>query len=452
MGRIRRWTEKNLKEWTDLRQEPAFKAVEIVASKGLKKVEKADLEPLLAVSPCLSDKTSLASVRQAIRAAVAGLAESRHAEALLALLRATTESEAMSVESAIRLSRVMLGQADAHVPKMEQQLGRRPTALELIPKLPADNANFRKAPQTKRAPGDYFFLLRELYEELVPWDIRKPQIAGEHSSRQGERNDRPSIGVPIKTELDIIKDIAQRHYGTTLELTQLARIFLTEHDVIESLNIDITLTDDTSQWYRFSVTRDFSARFTRYTVGVVIGDDARAALMRCIPELKDIIWLPPETPDLDASVDELIQDGLLEIRDRSSQRGYRPAPFEPIPDGSDLIIRLERDGTVEPSDYRLLHVALADEAELMNYRSTLHMRLNRGRRRCAWFADGPTFVNKINIDLTGFTDAATSSNTNVYFFLPGTASYSKSAELGGKLFERTVSDWVFRHHGFAIHW
>jgi hypothetical protein len=216
--------------------------------------------------------------------------------------------------------------------------------------------------------------------------------------------------------------------------------------------MEVWLTDDGEDEFRFHVIREFHARFSEYTVAVVLGDDARASITRCIPELKDVIWLPPETEDLDSVVEEMIRDGLLELRDRRSRTGFKAARFVPLDDGHEFAIRISNDGVTSPTLYRLLTLQIPGEHELVHFRSTLHMPLRKSRRRCAWFADGPTFIERISVDLSGLTDAATSEHANVYFMLPGTRSYSTATELESRRFERVVREWAVRHHGFLIQW
>jgi hypothetical protein len=468
-GRKPTWGTRRYAEWQALRAQPAFKALETIASQGLEKVDPADLAPLVSAAPTLSAKhASPSAVKKEIIEAAVRLNDPARSQAVLVLLRETHESHPMPVASAHRLARVTLGEADGHVDALASKLHRAPTQLELMDKIPADCSNFRRIPKKDRAPGKLFELLRDLYEELVPTPVDKPSTTDVEAHSEGATipadttYDASDPQAPISTrwrgktptvrDLAAIGRVVRKHYKTELDLTRFARAVLTPHDVIENLTIDVTLTDDGQDWYRFNVTRTFSARFIHYTAGVVLGDHARATLMRCIPELKELIWLPPETRDLDATVTELIKDGLLETRESTSSTGYRCAGFQPLADDHEFVKRLTLDGSLDPSTYRLLGVEITGSAELVGYRSTLHMPLARSRRRCAWFADGPVFVEKINIDLTDFTDAAESDHANVYFFLPGTDSYSRDAERGSKKFERTVRDWILRHHGFMIHW
>lgn len=465
MGRKKHWSSKRYEAWCALRKEPGFAVLELLGSMGIEKIDRTDLQGLIKVSPALSDSASLSEIKDAICGAARRLTNDRRTDAMLVVLRATEESANLPTESVHRLARVKLGEADPHIPTQERRLGRAPTELELIETLSKDNSNFRRGPNLKRKPGDYFLLLRELYSELVPGaeslfedsrtgpnslssDIAKspPPVNPSASKKAAQRS-------PTTSNIEAVRKALKRHFRTELELTQLARILLTDQDVIENLVMDIKLSDDRDDWFRFKVIREFHARFTEYTVGVVLGDDARATVTRCVPELKDVIWLPTETPNLDAVVDEMIQDGLLEIRDRLSQTGFKAARFLPLQDDHNFVTRIEHDGAITKDAYRLLGIDIAGgDSEVVHYRSTLNMPLRRTRRRCAWFADGPTFVDRISIDLQEFTDAVDSEHANVYFLLPGASSYSKDVELKTKRFERVVHDWVVRHHGFIIHW
>jgi hypothetical protein len=468
MGRPKIWDDDLYQAWVDRCSDPAFDVVKKLASRGLEKIDAAELAPLVSDSPTLAKLDSPSAVKKEISNAAERLNDPARRQAVLVLLRATHDSRSLGVASAHRLARVVLGEADCHAPTLARRLGRPPTRLELIDTIPPDSSNFRRSPRKDRPPGELFELLRDLYYELVPVRFEPPSDARRDTEQQGATipastvYDASDPQAPVSTrwrgktpavrDLAAIRRVVHKHYKTDLNLTRFARAVLTPHDVIENLTIDVTLTDDGKDWYRFNVTRAFNARFIHYTAGVVLGDHARATLMRCIPELKELIWLPPETRNLDATVAELISDGLLETRDSTSSTGYRCAGFQALADDHEFVERLRLDGSLDPNTYRLLSVDITGSAELVSYRSTLHMTLARSRRRCAWFADGPVFVEKINIDLTGFTDAITSEHANVYFFLPGTDSYSRGTETGSKRFQRTVDDWILRHHGFMIHW
>jgi hypothetical protein len=466
MGRKKIWNDEKYDDWSGLLMEPAFVALQLIVSRGLKRVEKTDLGALLSVSPHLSEAGSMSSLRRGVADAITRLDDERVSDALMALLRAKPESKQLQKDQAIRLARVKFGEVDSQVEALEQRIKATPTVYQLIELVSGDNGNFCKRPTHDRGPGDYFLLLRELYEELMPDSGHGSDVPSSHArdeaasvlthdaKSRGDPHAFPEwpIRSPSEADIDAVGRIAGQHYGTQLALARLAKLLLTEHDAIESLNMSVELIDNDSKWYFFNVVREFHARFTRYTAAVVLGDDTRAAVMRCIPELKDVIWLPSETSDLDATVDEMIDEGLLEISDGASKDGYSSAAFRRLGGDHEYVKRLKGDKSVDPATYRLLEVEIADEAALVNYRSTLHMRLTRSRRRCAWFADGPTFIHKITIDLTGFTDAANSKHTNVFFFLPYADSYSKEDEFGSKRFERTVDDWILRHHGFVIHW
>lgn len=450
-GRKPTWTAEQRAAWQALRDSPCFKELYSIVSVGLGQVDKASISTLLSESPYFSSESSL-SARNKIRAAIAKLPEPERQEALLAVLRATQESSGMSsVDSAFRLARVKLGEGEPHRERVARLVGRpadKVTDLELSDALvPKSNEKFRKTPGRSK-PGTLWLLLRDLYEQLLPPDGEDLDLEGPHAHPDTSELRTP----PSKADVDAVKAVVRQHYGTDLELTEFAKVLLTDHEVIEHLDMRVTLTDCDDDFYFYNVERHFQARFKHYTAAVAIGDATRAALMRCLPELKELIWLPPETPDLDEAVGELVQDGLLEIRDRSREGGYRSASFKRLPDDHDFEQRLRENESVQPESYRLLAVQITDEAELVDLRSTLHMRLNRSRRRCGWFADGPTYVDQVIIDLSGFADSATSDRANVYFFLPGTDGYSREPEASKKRFERNVHDWVVRHHGFAIHW
>jgi hypothetical protein len=459
MGRKRLWSPEQYDAWRALRERPEFGAVEQLISIGLDKVDLPELDTLIVSSPRLSPKDPLSRVRRAIRDATKDVGDNRRTEALMALLRATDEARSLPLDSAHRLARVKLGEAAPHSVSLERKLGRPPTSLELADTIPRDNGHFRRAPKVDRKPGEYFVLLRELYRELVPeprnaamddTDVRR----GEKRQQSKPRVAKSSSGrAPESTNIEAVRKALKRHFRTELELTPLARVLLTDQEAIENLTMEVWLTDDGDDAFRFHVIREFHARFSEYTVAVVIGDDARASITRCIPELKDVIWLPPETGDLDAVVNEMIGDGLLELRDRRSRTGFKAARFVPLDDGHDFVTRLADDGVTSQALYRLLALQIPGGGrELVHFRSSLHMPLQRARRRCAWFADGPTFIDRISIDLSGLSDAAMSEHANVYFMLPGTRNYSTATELESKRFLRVVREWAVRHHGFLIHW
>lgn len=449
--------------------------------KGLEHLERSDVAALAAASPKLAAAASLSEIRQEIRSAAAGLEMPRNGAAL-ALLRATAESRSMGLESARRLTRVKLGEvaADARVP-VARQRGKKPeelTDLELIAALrPAESAVLRRPPSPDRRPGDAFYLLREVHDALCLGHtesvdtvrapgLEPPELSGPIAADRRQRPRVAAVGglavadppsTPARLEaseaaIESLRQLISAHFGTHLELTRFARGVLSAHEALENLSISVELLDGDETFFTFRVVREFKARFSRYVVGVAVGDEARAALIRCLPELRELIWLPPETPDLDTAVDELIEGGLLEIRNPRSASGYRSARFAPLAPDDDLLAQLAEHAEVDEDTVRLLAVEVGGEAELAQYRSSLDMRLARARRRCAWFVDGPVFIDRIRIDLRGFADAAESGHTNVYFFVPGTESYSSSTELERRHFEREVHDWALRQHGFAIHW
>lgn len=457
MGRRKEWLQRDYEVWRALRTEASFAALELLGGKGLDKVDQSELQPIIERSPALTAATSLAAIKTVIIDAAKGLANDRRRDALLVLLRATDESMNLATESVHRLARVKLGEADPHVVTLGRKLGATPSALALIQTIPQDNSNFRRAPNPKRKPGEYFFLLRELYRELVPTGASRSPIDERGQPGKQETQDTTLSTMTrvaaSETNMNAVREAIRRHYGTELELTQMARVLLTDLDVIEKLKIDITLTDDGQDWFRFNVVREFQARFMEYTIGVVLGDDTRAALSRRIPELKDVIWLPPQTPNIDVVAGEMVNDGLLEGADRRAKGGFRPLQFQPLPSDHEFFSRMAEERDISKGSYRLLTIDRASNgSEAVHYRSTLHMPLHRSRRRCAWFADGPTFIDSITIDLSNFSDALNSAHANVYFMLPGTNSYSDEAERSGKVFKRIVCDWVVRHHGFIIHW
>ena len=476
-GRKSTWGTPQSDSWLELRAQPAFQVLERLVSTGLYKLDISEMEPLIDAAPALASlgDATPSAVRNEILAAVRRVGAERRVAALEALLHATEESEALNVAAVHQLARVELGEADHLKKSAERRIKRDPTRLDLVDELklavPDDSSNFRRAPSRGRPPGELFALLRDLYRELVPRTRERggtvvapnaPEVPPKGATIPGipdaGAGSEPSVSAlwrgksPNKEDIAAIGRVARRHYGTELDLTQLARAVLTPQDAVENLTIDITLSDDGPEWFRFNVIRTFQARFTHFTAGVVLGDRTRASVMRLIPELKELIWLPPETTDIDAAVEELIEDGLLEVRDDDGSETYRPARFEHLGVDDELNARLSLDEDLDPAAYRLLALSLPGEPELVGYRSTLHMRLARSRKRCGWFADGAVYLNDVRIDLSQFSDTASNPNANVYFFLPGTNSYSDGAELGQKVFERAVNAWIFRHHGFAIHW
>ncbi|MGE5700823.1 MAG: hypothetical protein ACM3VU_00240 [Arthrospira platensis] len=461
MGRIKQWLPQHYEEWCALRREPAFASLEQLVSRGLNRIDQPELQALVEASPTLAAASSLSEIKATIRDAGQKLADSGRANALLVVLRATDESANLPTDSIHRLARVKLGEGDGHISTLERRLNRAPTSLQLADAIPKDSSNFRRKPELRRKPGDLFFLLRELYRDLVPGaDI--PVLVSNENGHDEVKVHPASLALPskparrrapTKSNIEVVREAIRRHCQTELELTQFARVILTDLDVIENLTIDVKLTDDGEDWFDFNVVREFHAQFKEYTVGIVLGDESRAVLSRCIPELKDVIWLPPETQDLDAVANEIVRDGLLEVIDRRSKSGFTPLLFLPLPANHEFLARIARTEAVTDASYRLLTADFdPGSGEHVHYRSTLCMPLHRTRRRCAWFADGPTFIDGISIDLSEFRDAAESDHTNVYFMLPGTSNYSDVAERDDKRFKREVRDWVVRHHGFIIHW
>jgi hypothetical protein len=454
MGRKRLWSPEHYAAWRELRGRAEFIALERLVSLGLRKVDLPDLDPLIAVSPRLPAGRPLSDVKHAIEDTVNDIGDGPRSAALLALLRATEEAENLPLDAAQRLARVKLGEGDGHIPRLRAELERLPTSLELIDLISRDNGHFRRAPKADRKPGEYFLLLRDLYRELIP----ASRNGGDNIRQVKNSSGRVGGGKAAAhargtSELTAVRNALKSHFRTELELTQLARVLLTDQETIEHLAMDVTLTDHDADWFQFRVVREFHARFSDYTVAVVLGDEARAAVMRCIPELKDIIWLPSETPSIDVVVDEMVKGGLLALRDRRSQSGFKPAKFKRLNARHEFVRRIKDDAVTNPESYRLLALEIPGGGrELVHFRSSLHMPLLRARRRCAWFADGPTFIDRISVDLSGFSDAVASEDANVYFMLPGTRNYSTADELRSKCFDRTVNDWVVRHHGFFIHW
>jgi hypothetical protein len=137
---------------------------------------------------------------------------------------------------------------------------------------------------------------------------------------------------------------------------------------------------------------------------------------------------------------------MLQVRDERSVEGYDSVPFEPVARNDPMQARLHAQG-VDDSKYRLIHYSIAADTELRHYRSVLPMQLRRARPHCSWFAEGPIYVNRIIVDISGFSDAATSEHPTVHYFLPGRTVSNQPPR-----FERIVHSWVVRRHGFVIRW
>ncbi len=425
-----------------MRATGAFETLELLATKGLSKVESSDVRPLVEESPFLTSYTNLTVFRREIGEAIGQVEPTASQLALRALLRASPESEPLSTDRAQSLARVYLGEAEHAREKIARRKGKKGedvTSLEMIPGLPTGNEKFRRGPKKTHSPGRRFLLLRELYDQLIP---------GVDSKAEPAIVDQPLDVVTYTSgeeDVEEVRRILRRQYGTGLELTRFASIVIDDHRVIENLSLNVKLRDYCAEKFLFEVNRDFRARFDRYVVGIAAGDRAHRAVMRLVPELRELIWLPPDT-NLDTTVEELVSDGMLMMRDTSATTGYRSAHFDEVSADDPVAVRVETDG-LDRKDYRLIEARLDHPNELLHYRSALGMHLRRERRRCTWFADGPTYVDEIQIDVSGLEDAATSNNVAVVYFLPGT-----DVALGPHTYEREVHSWIVRHHGFTISW
>ncbi len=358
-------------------------------------------------------------------------------------MRASNISENMTTERSYQLARVYLGEADENLVHLARELGKNEdelTPLEKMGAITGSNESFRRTPKIKHRPGQRMYLLRDLYDQLFPGE----EVPGPPVQVIDQPVDRVTYASG-QSDLERVRKILQRQYDTTLELTRFASVVIDDHRAIEHLVMEVELRDCDDEYFWFDVRRDFSARLDRYFVGVAAGQDAHRTVMRHVPELRELIWLPPDT-DLETEVDELVKNGMLMVRDTSAASGFRAAAFTEIPEDDPITERLKRDG-LNMRDYRLLEADRLNPDELLQYRSALCMRLRRERRRCTWFADGPTYVNKVRISIGDFGDAVESPNLSVAYFMPGS-----DLSDGPDLFERDVRSWVVRHHGFTISW
>lgn len=445
MGRKKVWTDINRDGWEALRNKEGFKALESIASTGLLKAEPADIRPLVEESPLLNSHENLSSFRREIRKAIKRIESQARRDALLALLRSTPESELLSLDQCQSLARVYLGEAEANRRSVARKVGKsedKVTALEMIAGLTNNNEGFRRAPKKSHRPGERLRLLRELYDQLVldPSAVLDPEVTD-----QPLDPGRPEVEEDVERDYDQIRRVLSRRYGTELELTRFAAVLIDEHRALENLSLKVELKDYDEEMFSFKVSREFRARFDRYVVGIAAGDRPHRAIMRLVPELRELIWLPAGT-DLDSTVSELVAEGLLMVRDPAAPSGYTPALFEDLQPRDSIAGRVETEG-LDSSEYRLIEAQIDSSDEHRQYRSLLDMHLRRQRRRCTWFADGPTYVDEIQIDIGEFEDAATSSHVSVAYFLPGT-----DLPTPPQRYERSVQSWVVRHHGFTISW
>lgn len=444
MGREPSWTEKNWEDWDQLRTTPEFSALAGIATKGLSKLEPSDVKNLLEASPVLTPSNNVTAIRRDFKDAISRVEPETRRLALEALMRASEISERMTVDGAQKLARVFLGEANGGLAGRARQLGKEEselTPLEKTGALTGDNEAFRRAPKKGHRPGERMLLLRDLYDQLFPAE-GAPVPAAEVIA------DQPLDTVTYKSaqsDLKHVRTILERQYETTLELTRFASIIIDDHRAIEHLSMNVELRDCDEDYFWFDVKRDFSARIDRYFIGIAAGEHSHRTVMRHVPELRELIWLPPDT-DLETEVDKLVRDGMLMMRDPKAASGYRAAEFVEIPEDDPVAERLRGDG-LDRRDYRLLEAEEVIPDELLQYRSALCMRLRRERRRCTWFADGPTYIDDVSISIAGFADAADSNNLAVAYFMPGT-----DLSHGPDRFEREVQSWVVRHHGFTISW
>jgi hypothetical protein len=441
MGRKKSWTAKNQKDWALLRATPTFQALEFLAGEGLLKVDPGDIRELVEESPELTSHSNLATFRAEMMAAIERIEPEARREAVAALLRATPESEALKVAQAQALARVHLGEADnwrGQIAKRSGKVESDVTPLELLEGIRTGNENFRRPPKPSRRPGERFRLLRDLYDQLSPG-----RDAGHAIVDQQPRG--AAVSVEGRRDSEDVRQILKRQYDTELELERFAALVIDDHRAIEHLSLDVVLSNCCDELFLFSVNREFHARFDRYVVGIAAGSESHRASMRLVPELRELIWLPEGT-DLKRETTALVEDGMLMIRDTATTTGYRPALFDDVAADDPLAERVAGAGLRE-GEYRLIEARIENPDSLLHYRSSLGMRLKRERRRCTWFADGPTYVDKIRIDVSGMDDATRSSNLAVADFLPGT-----EIACGPQRFEREVHAWVVRHHGFTISW
>lgn len=443
MGRKPLWTPEDFEDWEKLRSTPGFAALVKIAAKGLAKIEPSDVRDLVEESPMLSSHENVTAARQGIRDAISRVEPKSRRLALEALMRASAISENMTSNRSYQLARVYLGEVDESLAPVARELGKDEAELTPLEKLRAitgGNDSFRRTPKKGHRPGDRMYLLRDLYDQLFP--------AEKLSEPAGAVIDQPIDSVTYasgQSDLESVRKILQHQYDTTLELTRFASVVIDDHRAIEHLVMNVELRDCDDDYFWFDVKREFSARLDRYFVGVAAGPDAHRTVMRHVPELRELIWLPPNT-DLDAEVNDLVENGMLMVRDTSAASGYRAAGFTEVAEDDPVIQRLKQDG-LDLRDYRLLEADRLNPEELLQYRSALCMRLRRERHRCTWFADGPTYVNKIQISVKDFRDAIESPTLSVAYFMPGS-----DRSHGPALFERDVQSWIVRHHGFTISW
>ena len=433
MGRNRIWTEAKYREWRDLVASPTFGALRIAVQTGIDAADLNDLDPLMVeIGPRLND------ARAAVRRAAASLEPASRARAVEVLLRANTESRTLSVADTYRLAMFYLTN-----PAVEHYDGR--SVSEKLNLAPQDTSGFRKAPSAKRQPGELFRLLRDLHDALLTGSTNASDPDLEPLSPEVEAAVRHAQTGSSRELKDVARLIGSR-YGTDLELTDFASLVVEDHQVIERLEMVVSLRDYDEESFLFHVTREFQARFNRYVVCIACGDPVHRNVDRTIPELRELIWLPDDTRDLDHRVTELINEGMLQIRDDKSAEGYQSVTFSPVPETDPLQQRLRAQG-VDPDMYRLVSYDVRARGELRHYRSILPMQLRRARRHCAWLAEGPTYINRIVVDVSEFADAASSSAAKVHYFLPG-----RDVSTSPPRFERVVQNWTVRRHGFVICW
>ena len=441
MSRKRSWTSKSEDDWALLRAMPAFQALEFLAGEGLFKAEPSDIRELVEGSPELTSHSNLTTFRAEIMAAISRIEPEPRREAVAALLRATPEAKALKVAQAQELARVHLGEAESWRAQIAKRSGKAEgdvTPLQMLEGIRTGNENFRRAPKSSRRPGERFRLLRDLYDQLFPDRDAEPAIVD-----QQPRGGVVSAGAQRDSEE--VRQILKRQYNTELELERFAALVIDDHRAIEHLSLDVALSNHCEELFLFSVNREFHARFDRYVVGIAAGSETHRAIMRLVPELRELIWLPEGT-DLEPVTTALVEDGMLMIRDAATTTGYRPALFDDVPADDPLAERVS-GAELRAGEYRLIEARIENPDSLLHYRSSLGMPLKRERRRCTWFADGPTYVDNIRIDVSGMDDASGSNNLAVAYFLPGT-----EISCGPQRFEREVHDWVARHHGFTISW
>lgn len=300
------------------------------------------------------------------------------------------------------------------------------------------------------SPREY--CLRLVAMELAIWSETEFEMLDVDLDQDLDMARAPISNLNTPSEIDLVevKRIVNGHFSTELELSRLAENLLDAHPVIEHLNVHAALVETGAESYDYVFEREFQARFDQYIVGFSVGDEVKSVLMRRLPELKDVIWLPQDTSSVDSLIERFMEDGFLQQVNRQTEDGFEPVIFEPVESDDPAVISLDALG-VARDRYRLMRARLGENPELRSYRSRICVPLPKSRRRCGWSADGLTYLDNLTIDISQMPDARESAQTNAYFFLPpGTVSATPSGNPLG--FRRRINDWILRNHGFCVQW